>query len=397
MSFLIDRAKELRAATAVHYNCAQSVVLPFSEAFGIPSDMAMKFAAGFGGGMKRGGICGAVTGSVMAFGFFGVDDPRNLGRFYRKIQENHEGFLECRDLLRINMEKGLEKKPHCDALVYEAIAGVEELVRELREEKLQPILSEFAEGSTRTLGENLSGIYLHGSAAMGCFDPARSDIDLILTVRKEPSDEEKKAFLQMLLALQEAMPGAQNHDGFELSIVTEEASRHFEHPTPFVLHFSAGHLHRVLEDMDRYIAEMKGTDPDLAAHFTVIRARGKCLYGPEIAEMFGEVPEEAYLDSILMDVSEAEEDVLENPVYVILNLCRVLGFIRDRKVLSKREGGEWALKNLPEELRKTAREALFCYFSGRAFDVPEEKREELLLFAARVLEMIRDEKESIGK
>ena len=79
--------------------------------------------------------------------------------------------------------------------------GDVELVLELREEKLQPILSEFVEGSTRTLGENLSGIYLHGSAAMGCFDPARSDIDLILTVRKEPSDEEKKAFLQMVFGI----------------------------------------------------------------------------------------------------------------------------------------------------------------------------------------------------
>jgi len=30
------------------------------------------------------------------------------------------------------------------------------------------------------LGNNLTGIYLHGSAVMGCFQPGKSDIDLLL-------------------------------------------------------------------------------------------------------------------------------------------------------------------------------------------------------------------------
>ncbi len=395
MNVLTERAKELRGATAVHYNCAQSVVLPFAEAFGIPEETAMKFAAGFGGGMKRGGICGAVTGGVMALGFFGIDDPKNLGRFYRRVQENHEGFLECRDLLRINAEKGLEKKPHCDAMVYEAISLVEELVREVREEKLQPLLSEFVGGSLGTLGENLRGIYLHGSVAMGCWNPERSDIDLILTVKEEPSDEEKKAFLRMLLALQEKLPVSAGHGGFEVSIVTEKACREFVYPTPFVLHFSAAHLERAEKDMDAYVRDMKGADPDLAAHFTVIGVRGKCLYGPGIAETFAEVPEEAYLDSILQDVQAAEEDIFENPVYVILNLCRVLAFIRKGTVLSKKEGGEWALDHLPENMKTPVRDALLSYIGGRTFEIPEENREALKCFASAVLETINKEKNNV--
>ncbi len=390
MNILLERAKELRGSTAVRYNCAQATILPFAEAFGIPQDTAMKFAAGFGGGMKRGGVCGAVTGGVMALGFFGIDDPKNLGKFYRKIMENHDGFIECRDLLRINAERGFEKKPHCDAMVYEAIGLVEELVREVREERLQWILQEFRDGAFWTLGENLSGIYLHGSAVMGCWNPDRSDIDLLLTVREEPSDEEKKAFLRMLLAIQERIPGWEKHDGFELSIVTDEACRNFEYPTPFVLHFSAGHLQRVREDLDRYAAEMKGTDPDLAAHFSVIKARGRCLYGVKIADRFGEVPDQAYLDSILLDSAEAVTDILENPVYVILNLCRVLGYIREKKVFSKREGGEWGMENLPEELKKPVREALLCYIGGRDFPVTEENRGELQYFAKEMLTLTQE-------
>jgi streptomycin 3"-adenylyltransferase len=32
------------------------------------------------------------------------------------------------------------------------------------------------------LGDNLHGIYLHGSLALGCFNPARSDIDVLVVV-----------------------------------------------------------------------------------------------------------------------------------------------------------------------------------------------------------------------
>jgi streptomycin 3"-adenylyltransferase len=38
-------------------------------------------------------------------------------------------------------------------------------------------------------------------------------------------------------------------------------------------------------------------------------------------------------------------------MYLILNLARVLAFMKDGLVLSKREGGEWGLKNLPEKYR----------------------------------------------
>jgi len=137
MSVYHERAVELRGCTERHFNCAQSVVVPFAEAAGIDLETAMKFAAGFGGGMKRASVCGAVTGGLMALGLFGIDDPERLGVYYRRLQENHEGFLDCADLLRINAAKGLPKKPHCDAIVYEAVDLVEEILK--KEGLLDPV------------------------------------------------------------------------------------------------------------------------------------------------------------------------------------------------------------------------------------------------------------------
>ena len=127
MSKYLERAKELRAVTERHYNCAQSVVVPFAKDAGIDEEQAYRFAANFGGGMKMGSVCGAVTGGLMALGILGLDDPSDANAFCRKIRENHEGCILCRDLLRINVERGGEKKPHCDAMVYEAVQTVEEM------------------------------------------------------------------------------------------------------------------------------------------------------------------------------------------------------------------------------------------------------------------------------
>ena len=130
MSKYVERARELRAIAVPHYNCAQSVVVPFAKEAGIPEETAMRFAANFGGGMKMASVCGAVTGGLMVLGLFGKDDPATLGAYYRTLKERHNGVLDCANLLRINKEQGGEKKPHCDAMVYESVALVEEMMRQ---------------------------------------------------------------------------------------------------------------------------------------------------------------------------------------------------------------------------------------------------------------------------
>ena len=130
MSKYLDRAKELRAIASPHYNCAQSVLLPFAEEFGISREQAYRMGAHFGGGMKMGSVCGVITGGLMALGAAGLEDPAVANRFCRMIRENHDGMILCKDLLRANAQLGREKKPHCDAMVYEAVEAVETILRE---------------------------------------------------------------------------------------------------------------------------------------------------------------------------------------------------------------------------------------------------------------------------
>ena len=129
MSRYLDKAKQLRAITEIHYNCAQSVIVPFADVIGMDEDTAYRMGANFGGGMKMGSVCGAVTGALMVLGLVGLDDVSMLHEIYEKVKANHEGCLNCADLLRINAQKGLPKKPHCDELVYELVGITEEILR----------------------------------------------------------------------------------------------------------------------------------------------------------------------------------------------------------------------------------------------------------------------------
>lgn len=205
--------------------------------------------------------------------------------------------------------------------------------------------------------ENLVGIYVHGSIAFRCYNPKKSDIDFLVVVNTIPTLEQKMSLIRVLLALTKEAPAK----GLEMSVVLKEVCQHFIYPTPFCLHFSNMHIKRCHEELTNYCETMNGNDPDLAAHFTVTKAVGYSLVGAPIKEVFGEIPVQDYLDSIKQDIEDAVEEVSKNPVYIILNLCRVLAYISLEKVLSKEQGGEWGICHVPKKYQGIVEAALREY------------------------------------
>ena len=245
------------------------------------------------------------------------------------------------------------------------------------------LINEFVNRSKDILKENLVGIYLHGSSVMGCFNPEKSDIDLIIVVDDQMSDITKKAYMDIVVKLNSYAPAK----GIEMSIVRKEVCDPFVYPTPFELHFSAMHLKWYEDNPEDYILKMNGTDKDLAAHFTIIGKRGKCLFGLPIEDVFTVVPKADYLDSIWNDIAEAPEEITENTMYLTLNLVRVLAFAEDGLVLSKKEGGEWGLKNIPVEYHRLIEDALSEYGSSV---VPQYDMELAVEYAEYMIQSIKE-------
>ena len=248
---------------------------------------------------------------------------------------------------------------------------------------LENITKSFVEQSQAILGNNLVGIYLHGSAVMGCFNEKKSDIDLLIVVNTVIPNEIKRRYMDMVVELNTYAP----EKGIELSIVRKDVCTPFIYPTPFELHFSVAHLQWYKENPSDYIDRMNGIDKDLAAHFTIIYHRGKRLYGKEIKDVFEEVSKEYYCDSIWNDIENAEEEILTNPTYIILNLCRVLAYKKDKLILSKREGGNWAIDNVPEKYHCLILHALDEYSSDKSMKWDEDSAHD---YAAYMIEQIRN-------
>ena len=133
MSKYTDLAMERRSHITPEgrpaWNCCQAVVSVFAEDAGYDEDTCMKAATYFRGGMQSGAVCGAVTGSLLALGLAGLDDPEACNELMRKVKENHDGLINCKDLLRVNAENGGEKMPHCNAMIRECIGYTEEILR----------------------------------------------------------------------------------------------------------------------------------------------------------------------------------------------------------------------------------------------------------------------------
>ncbi|MCR5666454.1 MAG: C-GCAxxG-C-C family protein [Eubacterium sp.] len=131
MSDYLDYTRKLRGAEADrHYNCAQATFLPYAKEKGLDINAVIALCENYGAGMKRGGVCGAIAGGLMALGLNGISDGKSIKKYYDAFLENHQGCLDCKDLLRMNKEAGGDKKAHCDGMIDEAVLLVEQMLKE---------------------------------------------------------------------------------------------------------------------------------------------------------------------------------------------------------------------------------------------------------------------------
>lgn len=95
------------------YGCSQSVVAAFADMYGLDHTMAVRIAAGFGGGVGRMRMmCGAVSGIVTLVGLHcGQTEPgdkEGKAACYKVVQDllakfkERNGSIVCAELLKMN-------------------------------------------------------------------------------------------------------------------------------------------------------------------------------------------------------------------------------------------------------------------------------------------------------
>lgn len=143
-----------RSETALSYfdegfNCSQAVFTTFATEYGLPEELALKVATQFGGGARKGEMCGAVTGALMVLGLknghFHRNAPEEKQHAYERAEEfmnrfiEKEGTVVCREALGYDVSKPEDKikikeldlfKITCPKMIQCATELVEEMLNE---------------------------------------------------------------------------------------------------------------------------------------------------------------------------------------------------------------------------------------------------------------------------
>lgn len=122
------------------YVCSQAVLAVFCEEFGLSREQAFKISISFGGGMRKGEVCGACTGAIMALGLrYGENKSKSdemCVKFLDSFKKENGSYI-CRDLLDcdIRTEEGIKYaidnnlfKEICPKMVESATKITQELI-----------------------------------------------------------------------------------------------------------------------------------------------------------------------------------------------------------------------------------------------------------------------------
>ena len=132
-----------------NFNCTQGVFTTYAIEHGIDEKLALRLATNFGGGARKGEMCGAVSGALMVLGLlYGHSESSDLeskAKAYAMSEEYMNRFIAkngsavCRELLGYDLskpdeyEKIKEKnlfRTFCPEMVKNAVSILDEMLEE---------------------------------------------------------------------------------------------------------------------------------------------------------------------------------------------------------------------------------------------------------------------------
>ena len=133
-----------------NFNCSQAVFTTYATELGLDEETALKMSTQFGGGARKGEMCGAVSGALMVLGLkYGhshAEDIEEKGKAYQIAEDFmnrfivEQGTVVCRELLGYDLTKAEDAEKIkelglfqtiCPKMIRCATAIVEQMMEEL--------------------------------------------------------------------------------------------------------------------------------------------------------------------------------------------------------------------------------------------------------------------------
>jgi predicted nucleotidyltransferase len=215
------------------------------------------------------------------------------------------------------------------------------------------------------LDQKLSGIYLHGSLALGGFQPARSDINVLAVVTEKIDSERKRKLVELLLRISN-MPRP-----LDVYVLSEEDLFPFHLPLSFDLHYNEQSREAMLQELrnGEWRNDTTYADVNLTISLAILRRAGIVLAGKPVEETLPVIPEATFREALIQSIEEARAKLPQDPISFIFNVCRTVAYLREGVILAKDTGAEWGLLHLPERFHALIQQPLTLY-RGEALKRP---------------------------
>ncbi|MGN0387024.1 MAG: aminoglycoside adenylyltransferase domain-containing protein [Lachnospiraceae bacterium] len=225
----------------------------------------------------------------------------------------------------------------------------------------------------RHLGDNLIGVYLHGSIVLNAFNPDSGDIDILVVVKDSVKVATKLEIAKDIIKID------RSPCPLEMSAVKQIDAKNWKTPGNCVFHYSDFWTKKYLErfknpNMELYVADHEFPDADVTSYIKLLKQCGIVLYGEEIQEVFADVSDEDFWSAISADIENYDFHDYDARYLAsnVLILGRILSFKREKRIFSKYEGGLWMIKNVPENLRYIPELAMKIWYEGEDHILPDD-------------------------
>jgi predicted nucleotidyltransferase len=208
------------------------------------------------------------------------------------------------------------------------------------------LLDDLVSRITDALGDNLVGVYLGGSLALGGFEPQTSDVDVLVVTERPLSATD----MTRLAALHERLPTAHNEFAQEYEVYYLDRVS--------IRRFAPGQQHvKVGPDEPLHWAEHR---PSWVLERWTARECGIALAGPDLKTLIDPVSPEDLRSAAAGELRvrlrhwsdgswpRRELSHLGVQAYEVETACRALFTIETGEMSSKRDAVGWAVLTLPE-------------------------------------------------
>jgi predicted nucleotidyltransferase len=232
---------------------------------------------------------------------------------------------------------------------------------------IQALLQKLVVEVRNTLGEQLVGLYLHGSLAYGDFNPKTSDIDFLIVTRERLPFETFLVLKELHSRLFACSLGwSQKLEG---AYIPQNDLRSHNPDNPACPWLGVdGH----------FALEKLGSD--WVIQRWILKEKGVVIFGPPLSRMIDPISPENLRQAVCDSLREWWSPPFPSPqrfesreyrAYAILTMCRSLFLLENGCIASKPEAARWALEVLEEPWLSLLEQALACQEGTATTDLSE--------------------------